>query len=202
LSVCHSAFWPFILGFGNGILRFSMGAEKMLWKSSGQPINGTSLAKLRWFTITAGPLRILPVKRIFRLLAMTLAAASAAVLFGCERQPTIPDSQSEQPKRVEITGYEDDAMEPFISRDGRYLLFNNLNEPATNTDIHFAERKDDFTWLYHINIAGEEEPVEEHQHGRDEGRNPGCHGISCEKVVQTTKCIPRSILLLHQDGQS
>lgn len=31
------------------------------------------------------------------------------------------------PKRVEIIGYRGDAMEPFISRDGAYLFFNNLN---------------------------------------------------------------------------
>lgn len=90
---------------------------------------------------------------------MTLAAASAAVLFGCERRPAIPDSQSEQPKRVEITGYDEDAMEPFISRDGRYLLFNNLNEPTTNTDIHFAERKDDFIWFYRGKVSGVNTPA-------------------------------------------
>ena len=94
------------------------------------------------------------MKRMFRFVAIALAAASAAMLFGCEHQLTIPDSQSEQPKRVEITGYDDDAMEPFISRDGRYLLFNNLNEATTNTDIHLAERKDDFTWLYRGKVNG------------------------------------------------
>lgn len=98
------------------------------------------------------------MKRILSSLAMTLTAASAAVLFGCARQPTIPDFQTEQPKRVMITGYDDDAMEPFISRDGRYLLFNNLNEPTTNTDIHFAERNDDFTWLYRGKVNGVNTP--------------------------------------------
>ena len=33
------------------------------------------------------------------------------------------------PMRVTIVGYSDDAMEPFISRDGRYLFFNNSNDP-------------------------------------------------------------------------
>ena len=68
------------------------------------------------------------------------------------------DSQSEQTRRVKIVGYDDDAMEPFISRDGRYLLFNNLNQPTTNTDIHFAERKDDFTWLYRGKVNGVNTP--------------------------------------------
>ena len=55
---------------------------------------------------------------------------------------------------MEILGYDDHAMEPFISRDRRYLLFNNLNQPSTNTDIHFAERKDDFTWIYRGKVNG------------------------------------------------
>jgi hypothetical protein len=62
------------------------------------------------------------------------------------------------PQRVNILGYDDHAMEPFISRDGRYLLFNNLNQPTTNTDIHFAERQDDFTWLYRGRVDGVNTP--------------------------------------------
>lgn len=33
------------------------------------------------------------------------------------------------PERVTIQGYDGDAMEPFLSRDGRFLLFNNRNDP-------------------------------------------------------------------------
>jgi hypothetical protein len=97
------------------------------------------------------------MKRMLRLFA--LAATAMAMLPGCDRQPPVADLQSEQPKRVEITGYDDDAMEPFISRDGRYLLFNNLNEPTTNTDIHFAERKDDYTWFYRGKVNGVNTPA-------------------------------------------
>jgi hypothetical protein len=32
------------------------------------------------------------------------------------------------PERVALVGYEGDAMEPFMSRDGRFLLFNNQND--------------------------------------------------------------------------
>jgi Tol biopolymer transport system component len=49
-------------------------------------------------------------------------------------------------------------MEPFVSRDGRYLLFNNLNQSPANTDIHFAERQDDFTWLYRGKVNGVNTP--------------------------------------------
>ncbi len=58
------------------------------------------------------------------------------------------------PQRVTIEGYDDDAMEPFVTRDGRYLLFNNLDKEPVNTDIHFAERKDDFHWIYRGKVNG------------------------------------------------
>ena len=69
--------------------------------------------------------------------------------------PTLAaDVPAGPPRRVSIVRYDDHAMEPFITRDGRYLLFNNLNPPSTNTDIHFAERKDDFTWTYRGKVNG------------------------------------------------
>ena len=39
-------------------------------------------------------------------------------------------------------------MEPFLTRDGKYLLFNNRNEPASKTDLHLAERIDPVTFRY------------------------------------------------------
>jgi hypothetical protein len=58
------------------------------------------------------------------------------------------------PRAVEIVGYHDHAMEPFVSRDGRYLLFNNRNDPSENTDLHWAERIDDLTFRYRGPIDG------------------------------------------------
>jgi len=43
------------------------------------------------------------------------------------------------PQPVHIEGYADEAMEPFLSRDGRFLFFNTRNDPGANTNIHFAE---------------------------------------------------------------
>ena len=40
---------------------------------------------------------------------------------------------------VAIKNYTGEAMEPFISRDGRFLFFNTRNDPGQNTNIHFAE---------------------------------------------------------------
>jgi hypothetical protein len=42
------------------------------------------------------------------------------------------------PQPVDIVGYDGDAMEPFVSRDGRYLLFNNRPE-APNTNLYVAQ---------------------------------------------------------------
>jgi hypothetical protein len=47
------------------------------------------------------------------------------------------------PEPVAIIGYQGHAMEPFISRDARYLLFNNLNEPSENTDLEQHDRNAD-----------------------------------------------------------
>jgi hypothetical protein len=63
------------------------------------------------------------------------------------------------PRRVTIQGYEGDAMEPFITRDGRYLLFNNSNDPSIDTNLHYAERIDDLTFEYRGEIAGINTPV-------------------------------------------
>jgi hypothetical protein len=58
------------------------------------------------------------------------------------------------PEPVAIVGYRGHAMEPFISRDGRYLLFNNLNQPSENTDLHWAERTTPLSFRYGGKIEG------------------------------------------------
>ena len=58
------------------------------------------------------------------------------------------------PERVAIRGYGGDAMEPFIARDGRYLFFNNRNDPKIDTNLHYAERVDDLTFDYRGEVKG------------------------------------------------
>lgn len=51
--------------------------------------------------------------------------------------------------KVEIIGYDDDMMEPFISRDGQYLFFNNLiNAPGVNANLHYAKKVGDNSFKY------------------------------------------------------
>ena len=63
------------------------------------------------------------------------------------------------PQRVTIRSYNGDAMEPFITKDGQYLLFNNRNDPSTNTNLHFAVRVDGLTFQYRGEIKGVNTPV-------------------------------------------
>ncbi len=37
-------------------------------------------------------------------------------------------------------------MEPFISKDGQYLFFNNRNDPSVDTNLYYASRVDDQTF--------------------------------------------------------
>lgn len=62
------------------------------------------------------------------------------------------------PMPVTITGYTGDAMEPFISKDGQYLFFNNRNDPSINTDIYCAARVDDQTFTFLGPVAGVNSP--------------------------------------------
>jgi len=64
------------------------------------------------------------------------------------------------PQKVTITGYSQDIMEPFITRDNKYLFFNNLNDPAvTNTNLYYATRINDTTFQYQGEINGVNSPA-------------------------------------------
>ncbi|MGR6430484.1 hypothetical protein ACU5AY_06140 [Rhizobium sp. PAMB 3174] len=58
-------------------------------------------------------------------------------------------SDFEEPEPVVISGYSGQAMQPFISRDGKYLFFNDRNRPGDGTDIYLATKVDDthFTFV-------------------------------------------------------
>ncbi len=86
-----------------------------------------------------------------------------------EEGPTSPPAaiKFENPREVTIVGYTGDTMEPFISRDGSILFFNNLNSGTlpngneNDTDIHYALRIDDVTFQYKgkvIGASGDEVP--------------------------------------------
>lgn len=65
-----------------------------------------------------------------------------------------PTGRFQSPAPVTILDCDGDAMEPFLSRDGAILFFNNRNDPPDQTDLHWAERIDDLTFRYRGRIEG------------------------------------------------
>lgn len=75
----------------------------------------------------------------------------------CKKVDQIPVSQTilfSQPQRINISGYEEDIMEAFLSPDGNTLFFNNSNDPSVNTNLHFAHRIDDLNFIYQGELKG------------------------------------------------
>ncbi len=58
------------------------------------------------------------------------------------------------PKPITIRGYEGEALDPFITRDGRYLFFNSSHFQPAKTDLHYAARVDDLAFEYKGRIGG------------------------------------------------
>ena len=88
----------------------------------------------------------------------------ALLAMGCGAQMNAPPLGPEYrafgaPQRVAIRGYSGEAMEPFITRDGRYLLFNNRNDPRVDTNLHYAERVNDVTFDYRGELKGANSPA-------------------------------------------
>jgi hypothetical protein len=57
------------------------------------------------------------------------------------------------PRPVVIRGYTGNAMEPFVTPDGKYMLFNNSNS-AKHTTLRYATRLDDTTFIYGGKVSG------------------------------------------------
>ncbi|MGE0357482.1 MAG: TolB family protein [Burkholderiales bacterium] len=90
------------------------------------------------------------------LVACALAACDAATKedAAAVNAPGPPAPIFTNAERVAITGYEGDAMEPFVSHDGKYLFFNNSNASDVDTNLHYSERVDDVTFRYRGLLGG------------------------------------------------
>ncbi len=89
-------------------------------------------------------------------------AISLVLLIACNaRLPAVAsdDPGFGSPAQLTILGYSGDAMEPFLTREGSILIFNNSNEVPTETDLHWAERVDDVTFVYRGKIQGINSPA-------------------------------------------
>jgi hypothetical protein len=83
-------------------------------------------------------------------------------LLGCKtaNQSDIPlvTEAFGSPTPVKVAGYSGHIMEPFISRDGRLLFFNNLNAAPENTNLHWATKTNDSVFQYQGEIFGVNTP--------------------------------------------
>ena len=117
-----------------------------------------------------------------------------AVLAGCgAQQSALPPAPQYHgfgaEQRVTIRGYAGDAMEPFITRDGRYLFFNNRNDPRVDTNLHYAERVDDLTFDYRGELKGANSPVLDAVPSMD--RDGNLYFISTRSYAQTLSTLYR-----------
>jgi hypothetical protein len=87
------------------------------------------------------------------LKVLVCAAANVCLLLNLPCHAASADGFSD-PEPVQIVGYSGDAMEPFISRDGKYLFFNNRNDPGVDTNLHWADNVDGKTFRYRGEIQG------------------------------------------------
>lgn len=123
-------------------------------------------------------------------------AAALAVVAAAAEPPAVAGRTFGPPERVTILGYEGDAMEPFVTRDGRYLLFNNRNDPGVDTNLHFARRVDDLTFAYGGEVAGTSSPALDAVPSVD--RDGWIYFISTRSYASTRATLYRARL---RDGQ-
>ena len=121
-----------------------------------------------------------------------VAFSLAAVACGPQRSVAPPAPEYHgfgTPQHVAIRGYSGDAMEPFITRDGRYLFFNNRNDPRVDTNLHYAERIDDLTFDYRGELQGANSPVLDAVPSMD--RDGNLYFISTRSYFQTLSTVHR-----------
>lgn len=88
------------------------------------------------------------------LLVLLLTSCSGGDSISVAVEPSSAEISFSNPRPVSIVGYTGDAQEPFISRDGGLLFFNNLNAATldngaeNDTNLHYASRIDDVNFQY------------------------------------------------------
>jgi len=123
-------------------------------------------------------------KPVVARLVLGFAVALGVTSCGSGTATVQPSTQAKAASELAITGYDGIAMEPFVSRDGRFLLFNNSNDPGTNTDLHFARRVDDLRWTYGGLVAGANSAVLEGTPTMD--RNGWLYFVSLRSYAQSS----------------
>jgi hypothetical protein len=86
-----------------------------------------------------------------------LAGWALAALALCANASATPYEAFGDPQPVTIAGYSGGAMEPFISSDGMYLLFNTPNTPPSVPALQVAVRSTGQAFEYVGELAGANE---------------------------------------------
>lgn len=87
----------------------------------------------------------------FYLILLSSLIISCSANDDNDTNPIYPSFGSE--RAVTIDGLLFDAMEPFVSPDGNYLFFNNLND-GINTKLYYATRINDSTYFFKGELLG------------------------------------------------
>jgi len=111
----------------------------------------------RWArTRTPGPFVLALVLGVTFVVSSSGGMAFAASV--SNSQPAVTYNAFTDPQLVTVRGYSGSAMEPFISEDGEYLLFNTSNVAPNIPALQFATRVGADTFQYRGAIEGANQP--------------------------------------------
>ena len=102
------------------------------------------------------------MKKFYLVIIVILALLSVLLLLQNNniKSPEIIDiisSEFSNEQKVNIIGYDGDAMEPYISRDEKYLFFNN-HKGKNDKDIYYAEKIDALNFQFKGEVQGVNTP--------------------------------------------
>ena len=92
------------------------------------------------------------IKAIFKILFISLIINSCSSN-DSDNTESLPYPSFGSEIEVTINGLSFDAMEPFVSPNGNYLFFNNLND-GINTKLYYATKSNDSTFNYVGELIG------------------------------------------------
>lgn len=96
--------------------------------------------------------------RAFGLALVGVAGCSTSTGTTAERggdaAPACVSPRFGSPEAVTLLNYTGDAMEPFVTRDGALLFFNDSNAPGSDTQLHVATRVDARTFRHEGELGG------------------------------------------------
>jgi len=92
------------------------------------------------------------------VLIQVIIICFAILIISCENSNPGPEISVSYPEfrdesEVIIDGYNKDAMEPFISKDGIFLFFNSLND-GDSTSLYYATKVNDTVFNFEGEIGG------------------------------------------------